>query len=108
MENYFKAVFEDSMAAQNSFSDLEHDFWKYNLRRTAGSYWTGYYSTYPEIKRDIMAFSDYVQAVTQLYSLVDLGESEHKVLKSQTELLETMSLMLHHDAITGTHKIAVG
>ena len=60
MEQYFEAVFSEAMATQTTFDIETKDFWAYNLNSVDGAYWTGYYSTYPEIKREIMAFSDFV------------------------------------------------
>ena len=36
------------------------DFWKYNHKQVKNAYWTGYFSTNPEIKLQIMNFSDFV------------------------------------------------
>lgn len=37
-----------------------------------------------------------------------LATPETKILDLQSNILETLSVMMHHDAITGTHRKAVG
>ena len=64
------------------------DFWHYSWRlNDQGNFWTGYFSTYPEIKRAITSYSDYVHSVTQMWAL-------YPGLKFESEgLMETLSVM---------------
>lgn len=60
VENYFKSVHEDSKAKAVKYQVHTKDFWKYDHSRTKNAYWSGFYSNYPEIKREIGVFSDFV------------------------------------------------
>ena len=110
MQTFFDGVFEESKAKEIEYERHETDFWAFNLnpQKDFATYWTGYFSTNPEIKSQISKYSDFVQAATQLMSLSHPSDLESDQISSQDALLKTQSLMQHHDAITGTHLETVG
>ena len=46
--------------------------------------------------------------MTQILNTSGVHSKEALVLDAQNQMLHTNSLMMHHDAITGTHTQAVG
>ena len=108
INSYLESVYEEAKSKDIRFDVAEGDFWRYTQYGTENAFWSGYYSTYPLIKYEIMQFSDFVQSVTQVLSLYSVGWDHNEHLELQKQLLETNSIMMHHDAITGTHKKKVG
>lgn len=87
---------------------MEHgDFWQYNWMSNTNAYWTGYFSTYPDFKKTAVHFTDFVQGA-QLMVAPQHSFLEDQVLLTQSKLLERVSIMQHHDAMTGTHPYATG
>lgn len=64
MELFFEDVMADAARKNVEWSREHGDFWAYNLGSVPGAYWTGYFSTNPEIKLQITQYSDLVQSVT--------------------------------------------
>lgn len=62
ISDYFDSVFEDQKRTKVEWPVEHGDFWGYNGNSNA--IWTGFYSTNPEIKREITAFSDFTQGAT--------------------------------------------
>ena len=60
VENYFKSVHKESKAKAVEYEVHTKDFWKFDHSITRNAYWSGYYSNYPVIKREIGVFSDFV------------------------------------------------
>ena len=70
MEQFFSSVREDAKSNKIFFEKEKGDFWRYNYGSDSlNSYWTGYFSTYPDIKKSIYQFSDFVEAFMQTTSL---------------------------------------
>lgn len=67
MTAYFDAVDADAKSLEIEWSVESGDFWQYSHHSIPGSYWTGYFTSRPEIKREIRAYSDFVQASTALF-----------------------------------------
>ncbi|KAH1004273.1 hypothetical protein HUJ04_004052 [Dendroctonus ponderosae] len=68
------------------------------------SFWTGFYTSRPTLKRFEREANGFLQACKQLFSLANLpSELEPKL----NRLREAMGVMQHHDAITGTEKQVV-
>lgn len=61
---YLDSVFKEAKEQQTSFNVAEKDFWKFNHSGIPNAYWSGYYSSYPLIKHEIMQYSDFVQSAT--------------------------------------------
>ena len=57
------------------------DFWAYTMRDRDPLYWVGYYSNYPEIKKQIGDFSDFVQSATLILNTVAYYSSEQLFLR---------------------------
>lgn len=112
IRNYFRDVFEDGKASKIQWPRETGDFWQYNYNSNPGAYWTGYFSTYPDFKREATQFGDFAQSMTMVEALNTPGDESDRDLASdfkiEDELLEVLSVMQHHDAMTGTHKVDVG
>ena len=65
-------------------------------------YWTGFYTSRPNLKRLIRSYSALTKASVTLYSIGALksGVVENQLMIKQ--LQETQSMLMHHDTITGT------
>ena len=71
MAEYLHAVSTEAKAESVQFEVAKKDFWRYNWINAKNAFWTGYFSTYPVIKREIMHYSDFVQSSTTFLSLFD-------------------------------------
>lgn len=49
-----------------------------------------------------------MQAATQMVNTFPAASSEEAMIISQSNLVHTLAIMQHHDAITGTHREDVG
>ncbi|XP_049857125.1 lysosomal alpha-mannosidase-like isoform X1 [Schistocerca gregaria] len=65
------------------------------------SYWTGYFTSRPTMKRFERLGNNFLQVCKQLYALASVGPEDWKDLN---RMREAMGVMQHHDAITGTEK----
>ena len=109
ISEYFASVREDSRKDNIQWDGYNRDFWEYDMNSNQNAYWTGYFSTYPDIKKAIRRYSDYTEAWTQIKALDVLSsEDEPQLIAQQTALMKTLGIMQHHDAITGTHTHEVG
>ena len=73
------------------------------------SYWTGYFTTRPNQKQYIRRASREYKASNQLYAMqvIDEKASDEKIaniLNAKYSLVENLSVLQHHDAVTGTPK----
>mmetsp|Transcript_20895 Transcript_20895/g.25664 ORF Transcript_20895/g.25664 Transcript_20895/m.25664 type:complete len:113 (+) Transcript_20895:829-1167(+) len=68
-QNYVDEMFHEAHFSKVEFDVEQDDFWAYNLHSIEGAYWTGYYTTYPEIKREMYQFGDFVQSATQILNM---------------------------------------
>ncbi|CAG9764084.1 unnamed protein product [Ceutorhynchus assimilis] len=78
------------------------DFFPYASDKNA--YWTGYYTSRPQIKRFERSANNFLQVSKQLFALAALSSDHEQQLNS---LREAMGVLQHHDAITGTEKMVV-
>lgn len=92
---YIKAVHD----SQKTFIAKTDDFFPY--ASDGNSFWTGYFTSRPTIKRFERESNNFLQICKQLYALADLGPEDKVDLNA---LREAMGVMQHHDAITGTEK----
>ena len=63
------------------------------------------------MKNLITQYGDFVQSATQMMNMfptTGLDYTEAEIIKEQEDLITTLSIMQHHDAITGTHVADVG
>lgn len=60
MKNYFDSVHQESKEKSIKYDVATKDFWRLNHWKTKNAFWSGYYSTYPEFKHQVMQFTDFV------------------------------------------------
>lgn len=96
---YLKAVHDEAEKTKLKFQVKTDDFFPY--ASDPHSYWTGYFTSKPTIKRFERLGNNFLQVCKQLYALTDLGPEDWADLNA---LREAMGVMQHHDAITGTEK----
>ncbi|GLV46666.1 Lysosomal alpha-mannosidase II [Carabus blaptoides fortunei] len=94
---YLKAVHDEDKNKQ--WPVKYDDFFPY--ASDPHTYWTGYFTSRPTIKRFERIGNNFLQVCKQLYALTDLGPEDWVDLNS---LREAMGVMQHHDAVTGTEK----
>ena len=66
VKNYMEGVKRDTLKNDIKYDVVKDDFWEYNKYAHKGqeiknSYWTGYFTTYPDFKRIVTEFSDFTQ-----------------------------------------------
>eukprot|EP00191_Tetraselmis_sp_GSL018_P016086 CAMPEP_0177580958 /NCGR_PEP_ID=MMETSP0419_2-20121207/1869_1 /TAXON_ID=582737 /ORGANISM="Tetraselmis sp., Strain GSL018" /LENGTH=900 /DNA_ID=CAMNT_0019069923 /DNA_START=788 /DNA_END=3491 /DNA_ORIENTATION=+ len=98
----FYSTPEDYVAAKHAYNmswpRKRGDFFPYS--DCDHCFWAGYFTSKPASKRYARAASSYLQAARQLEAAVGRGSSG----ATTDALEEAVSLMQHHDAITGTAK----
>lgn len=67
------------------------------------SYWTGYYTSRPGLKFQIELGNNFLQAAKQLSVLANPLSNQEAVAELEP-LQETLGILQHHDAVTGTCK----
>ncbi|BES87685.1 lysosomal alpha-mannosidase [Nesidiocoris tenuis] len=92
---YLKAVHDSGIALPSK----RDDFFPYSS--DPNSFWTGYFTSRPTIKRFERLGNNYLQVCKQLYSLGGLTRMDRPDLVA---MREAMGVMQHHDAVTGTEK----
>ncbi|XP_055923548.1 lysosomal alpha-mannosidase isoform X2 [Eupeodes corollae] len=71
------------------------------------AYWTGYYTSRPTLKRYERVGNHFLQVCKQLTALSVLSSTSSRRKEMEGHLAfmrETMGIMQHHDAVTGTEK----
>ncbi|KAF5279397.1 hypothetical protein FQA39_LY05507 [Lamprigera yunnana] len=96
---YLKAVYDESHKKNIKYPVKTDDFFPY--ASDPHSYWTGYFTSKPTIKRFERLANNFLQVCKQLYALTDLGPEDWTDLNV---MREAMGVMQHHDAVTGTEK----
>lgn len=77
---------------------------------TMDMYWTGYYTSRPDAKRQARQTSSDFHAAAKLYGgkLIQkegvAAETTRAILENKDAMLDALGIMQHHDAITGTAK----
>jgi hypothetical protein len=74
-------------------------------------YWSGFFTTDSPFKKRVRNYSSFVQASANYLSLnlLKKGEDKNNTFSKHVrnmQIVETVNF--HHDAITGTHRDAVG
>lgn len=79
--DYFTSVKQHAKQDESVIWPIAYtgDFWEYNFQSTEFAYWSGYFSTYPDLKRSIGQFSDFYEAFTQV-SALDTTMPEEELL----------------------------
>nr|CAD7429117.1 unnamed protein product [Timema monikensis] len=95
---YLKAVHDSNPA----LTTKRNDFFPY--ANEAHAYWTGYYTSRPTLKRFERVGNNFLQVCKQLSAMTGVANKDSSNLDP---LREAMGIVQHHDAITGTEKLAV-
>ena len=69
IREYLQSVKRDAKRDQVTWNRKTGDFWAYNYQNNDYSYWTGYFSTYPDFKYKATSFSDFAQSSQLITSL---------------------------------------
>ena len=104
---YTKAVFEEVKNNRIHLAEKTDDFFPY--RDEPHAYWTGYFTSKPWLKGMIRQASRYLQTVKKLLSKLYFKDkvSFSDLNEATLSLEKGISMLQHHDAITGTAKRAV-
>ena len=78
------------------------DFFPYSF--TNDKYWTGYYSTRPNIKKQVKDFQSDIFTAMQLssYKVIDRYNNNSQIFETRDKFFDVMGIAVHHDSITGT------
>ena len=87
--------------AHVSWSVKLDDFFPY--ADAHNSYWTGYFTSRPGLKYQIVLGNNFLQAAKQLSVLANPQGNQDAVNELEA-LQETLGILQHHDAVTGTCK----
>ncbi|XP_056018882.1 lysosomal alpha-mannosidase-like isoform X2 [Ostrea edulis] len=90
--------------ANKTWPTKKDDFFPY--AHLPHSYWTGFYTSRPNLKRYVRQTNNFLQVCKQLDALAMLEDSDNSSLNIQV-LKEAMGVAQHHDAVSGTEKQAV-
>ncbi|CAH1405830.1 unnamed protein product [Nezara viridula] len=90
---YLKSVHEAGI----TFSTKNDDFLPYST--DPYTFWSGYFSSRPAVKRFERMGNNFLQVVKQISSASGTGETN-----ALNELREALGTLQHHDAVTGTEK----
>lgn len=93
---YLKALHDSDI----TWPTKQDDFFPYGS--DPHSYWTGYFISRPTLKRYERVGNHFLQICKQLTALAPIKENHFE--PHLTFLRETMGIMQHHDAVTGTEK----
>ncbi|MCL7038410.1 hypothetical protein MKW94_014475 [Papaver nudicaule] len=85
-------------ATQESWPLKTGDFFPYADR--ANSYWTGYFTSRPALKRYVRMLSGYYLAARQL----EFFKGRNKSRPNTDSLADALAIAQHHDAVSGTSK----
>ncbi|XP_026378794.1 probable alpha-mannosidase At5g13980 [Papaver somniferum] len=85
-------------ASRESWPLKTGDFFPYADR--ANSYWTGYFTSRPALKRYVRVLSGYYLAARQL----EFFKGRNKSRPNTDSLADALAIAQHHDAISGTSK----
>jgi hypothetical protein len=103
---YIDAIKDQKVEWPTKYSDM------FPYKDSKKMYWTGYYTSRPQLKKAIRKLSDIYHSSQKLFSMVGISQDEFQLeidtLLSQSEGLErTLGDLQHHDAITGTSTMKV-
>ncbi|XP_060520800.1 lysosomal alpha-mannosidase-like [Cylas formicarius] len=98
---YINTVYKDTGGILNSPLKTD-DFFPYGTDEY--SYWTGYFTSRPTLKRFERIGNNFLQVCKQLSATTN---AFFDITENLNNLREAMGMMQHHDAVTGTEKEAV-
>lgn len=110
VSNYFDELQHESKEKDIQYAVVNQDFLPY--ADNDDSYWTGHFTTLPNLKKNIRIAEAGVRTADKLLTYVnqikhdqmntnDLGKTIYSSIYS---MKENLSILYHHDAITGTCK----
>jgi alpha-mannosidase II len=111
LSEYFQAVHRESTVKKTNFPVYRGDFFPY--ADNGDSYWSGYYTTRPTLKAATRVADSTLRAVEAAYAMgraINQRANDYEwedAFKHVQKLREEASLVLHHDAITGTSRATV-
>ena len=110
IDTYLRSVHKDAKDLKIDWQVETGDFWRYNYRSDPNAFWTGYFTTQPDFKRRATAYGDFAQSAQLITALSpnDRVNDLQGFISEQDKRFETLSVMQHHDAMTGTHPYNVG
>ncbi|XP_052262943.1 lysosomal alpha-mannosidase-like [Dreissena polymorpha] len=85
--------------ANRTWTTKSDDFFPYAHR--AHSFWTGYFTSRPNLKRLVRTAGALLQTCKQLSALTEIPLQEYKEIDY---LKEAMAVVQHHDGVSGTEK----
>ncbi|THD25757.1 Alpha-mannosidase [Fasciola hepatica] len=102
---YTKAV-NEAFVRKQTIERRRGDFFPY--ASGPDSYWTGYYTSRPALKRFVRKASNLLAMTEQLHYFANRAQNSWKNSTTDDGLVDTlrraMGVMQHHDAVTGTEK----
>ena len=97
---YLKAVNTAAKMGNLVYGTKTDDFFPYAIRES--TYWSGYFTSRPALKRFISEGRRMLQALKQLAAVSwNDGKPNEEIIFNMESV---MGIMQHHDAITGTEK----
>jgi lysosomal alpha-mannosidase len=100
---YIQAVNDEAASKNIEFTVKTDDFFPYASE--SHCYWTGYFTSRPNAKRFERTTNNILQAGKQLAAFSKVKGNDQE--DSLTLLKQSVGILQHHDAITGTAKAAV-
>lgn len=88
--------------AKITWPEKHEDFFPYST--DPHTYWVGYFSSRPNLKRFERDGNHFLQVCKQLSVLAKLSSKDSKYSENLDQLRDIMGVMQHHDAVTGTEK----
>lgn len=106
VSEYFAAVaLDSSLDGALLFSSYQPDFFPYADNPT--SYWTGYYTTRPTMKRFVRRTDAFVRDAEVFSALAAIRTGDREPASNLVVHSQSISLYMHHDGITGTSRAHV-
>ena len=89
------------------FSSFYNDMFPYSDEKD--EFWSGFYSSRPSSKKMVKDGSAYLHAATKAFALKAINQKTpdevvDQLISAKHELLDSMGVFQHHDAITGTEQ----
>mgnify|MGYP000849733300 FL=1 len=102
--NYSESVYQETLKKNVTFSEKTDDFFPY--QDVPHAYWTGYFTSKADMKGMIRAASKYLQGVRKILTqfLIQKNLTYSNFDSGVYELERALSILQHHDAVTGTAK----
>ena len=101
-QKYFDAVQGEAKMEGINWEEYDADFFPY-MSQDELQYWTGYFTTRPDFKAEINFYESLAYSSSFLYSMEFMRDpSKQEFFDQSSYLMSNLSMMMHHDTITGT------